>query len=221
MKIFLKVFCSSFAVLVASGVQAGVIDFIKLTESAGGYGESAWNPLALSSEGVNLSITGHANNDNDPLQYAYLDWGRAGLGVCKDLIAGASANVTAPGSGANKCNPGNDDNVTVGEHLSFVFDKDVVIKNIWFNNNHDGGLGAGDQALIQGSAYDIRTGYAGGKNGVGSFSVSAGTAFDIAYKTEEFYVSAIEFTKVPEPGSAALFALGLFSLISIRCKTRA
>ncbi len=211
MKAFIKIFLASIFFTVGSA-QATTLNFIQLTES-GGYGEGGWSPLSLTAGGTNVWITGHASTDDDSAQYAYLDWGKAGLGTCKDATG---TNVMYP-NGANKCHPGNDDNVTTGEWLTFKFDQDVMVTNVWFNNNHDGGLGAGDKATIQGNQYAIVEGYAGGANGVGSFLVTAGSNFNVAYFNEEFYISAIEFVSVPEPSAGILLALGLLlSLVYAR-----
>ena len=167
----------------------------------------------LSVGGATVTITGHATDDDDPTQYAYLDWGTAGLGVCKDAFnTGAHT-----GSSANQCNPSSDDNVTALEYLQFVFDRAVTIDKLWFNNNHDGGFGVGDMVNIAGSNYAVATGYAGGVNGIGPFSVSANTAFKVAYANEEFYMSAMEVTSVPESGLALLMlVLGSLSVVGIK-----
>ncbi len=196
--------------------NAGIINFISLTEAPGAYGEGAWSSLNLSTGGANVAITGHATDDNDSSQFAYLDWGTAGLGSCKDVVNPSAVNVTHPGSGTNNCSPSSDDNVTTNEFLRFIFDTNVVITKIWFNNNHDGGFDAGDKVRIDGNLFSVSTGYAGGANGIGPFSVTAGYAFDIKNYNEQFYISAIEFSAVPESSALLLLCMGLLMVIGAR-----
>lgn len=216
MKEFIKAIVASIFLLIISPVRANIIDFISMTEMAGGYGEGAWSTLPVTSGTTSLWITGHSGTDDDNAQFAYLDWGKAGLGVCKDVIAPGMVDVAHPGNKANNCNPGNDDNTTRGEYLQFVFNKRVVVQNIWFNNNHDGGFVAGDKVSIAGNPYNVATGYAGGVNGIGTFAVNAFSPLSVGYYNKQFYVSAIEFAEVAEPSSSIIFALGLISLFYVR-----
>jgi len=198
-------------IVTTASANATLIDFIQLTQQAGGLGESAWNPLTLSYPGFTVSITGHASTDNtgDNTQFAYLDWGNAGLGVCKDTT---SPNVSHPGSGTNRCSPDSDDNVTTGEWLEFVFNTDVIIDAFWFNNNHDGGFGAGDKVNIGGQPYAVALGYAGGANGIGPFSLAKDTRLSVAFNNQQFYVSGMSVHSVPEPGTVSLLGVGLAAL---------
>ena len=87
---------ASAAIITPLGPNSASINFIALTEETaanGGLGESAWSTLSIPSF-FGKQITGHATNDNDTAQFAYLDKGTAGLGSCKDS---SSANVASPG----------------------------------------------------------------------------------------------------------------------------
>ncbi len=193
----------------ATAANAVILDFNSMAEASGSHGESAWNPLTFSFGDFSLSITGFATDDDDSVQYAYLDANNGGLGTCKDLLSTATANVTT-NSTANLCDPGSDDNITTNEGLSAVFTEDVIIENLWFNNNHDGGFDAGDQINIDGTLFDVTTGYAGDSNGIGSFTVAAGYSFDISFFNEQFYLSAMEVRSaaVPEPSITMLLGIG-------------
>jgi hypothetical protein len=201
--------------------HAGTINFITLTEAnPGGYGEGAWTSLVLNVGGATVTITGHATDDSpagDILQYAYLDWDKAGLGVCKDVVNLGQVNTQSAGRSSNNCNPSSDDNVTTNEYLKFVFDRDVTVNNLWFNNNHDGGFGAGDMVKIDGTDYPVMTGYAGGVNGRGPFNVSGNTEFRVAFANEQFYISGMEVTAVPDEATTlVLLSAGMCLLFAIK-----
>jgi len=174
-----------------------------------------------------LKITASATTDNDSNQYAYMDeqyrglpsTPNGGLGVCKDL----SSNL--------HCNPGSDDNVTVGESLHFIWDTDILITGIWFNNNHDSdfrldgdsiSIGGGDYTFLttdfdasRSSGADITTAVANYNAdflyGTDRF-VEKGSSFDISFVNDQFYVSAIEYETVPEPGMLVLLTIGLIGM---------
>ncbi len=195
--------------LSSAAANAVILDFMSMAEPTGSHGESAWNPLSFTFSDFSVSITGTAPDD-DSVQYAYLDANNGGLGVCGDLISSATANVTT-GSAANLCNPSSDDNITTGEALHAVFSTDVIIENLWFNNNHDGGFDTGDMIDIDGDLFAVTTGIAGDANGIGSFMVAAGDIFDISFYNEQFYLSAMEVSAVPEPSIIMLLGLGFLA----------
>lgn len=203
-------------VLFSAPASAVLLDFIDMTENAAtGLGESAW--ATLSPPGAfGLDITGHATGDSQA--FAYLDWKIAGLGVCKDAsILGADKGNTG-----NVCDSGaGDDNVTVTEHLEFVFDEDVVIDDIWVNNNHDGGFDATDLITVNGMDITAVTGLAGDANGLlaSGIYLASGSVLKIAYKNEEFYVSGISVSAVPVPAAVWLFGTALIGFVGYGRRT--
>ena len=216
--------------------QAAVINFVEKANT--GVGESAWDALDLDGFGTVSGV-----GDGHPVPgpgYAYLDHkggGKpyahsAGLGVCDALIDDSYANKTSEELGkarhANICSPSGDDNVTgvdgSNEKLVFTFNKDVIIKKLWLNNNHDNGFNqeagesfGSDKVRIGGSLVDLITSpkdeienLVGGSNFYGEFTVAAGTAWEIEFYNEQFYVSGMEVVAaVPEPGTVGLMGLGL------------
>lgn len=211
-------------VLAAGSAQATLLNFISLADGST-YGESGYSSLDIGLVSITATKSSLITEINPTgSAFSYLDRSNAGLGVCGFVTdLGQQGN-----SGSNKClsatggSAAGDDNVTTAEALSFVFSEAVTITNIWFNNNHDGGFGDPDKVTIEGVDYDAILGYAGGANEYGTWNMAADVSFDVAYSNEEFYVSAIEFSRqpgddctencpVPEPGVLGLLAVGLIA----------
>ena len=199
----------------ASSANAVIIDFNAMAEPGGSHGESAWETLALTYADFGVEITATQNGQD---AYAYLDASNAGLGVCGSLTNSNTAN-SITNSGSNLCSPSSDDNVTFNEALFLVFDTDVTINTIWFNNNHDGDHSLlGDMINIDGSAYTFTNGgsYANSYTTV-PYLVAAGTMFEISFNNEQFYLDAMDITaSVPAPASIFLLGLGLLGLGALR-----
>lgn len=215
------------AIITSLGPNSASIDFIALTEESaanGGLGESSWSTLTVPAF-FGMQVTGHATDDTpnsaggapDLAQFAYLDWNTAGLGVCKDAIGAPTGAL--PGNTVNSCQPSSDDNVTDNEYLEFIFGQDVVVNKIFLNNNHDGGLGAGDMVDVAGTAFDFALGVVDGIDGNG-FALTAGQILKVAFNNEQFYVSGMEVSAVPVPAAFWLFGTALLGFISYSRRTR-
>jgi hypothetical protein len=207
--------------------NAATIDFKALADGA--LGESAWDPLhILISPGFTLDITGSGPGGSDA--YAYLDSRTgpaasqtAGLGVCGDLITGAPVGAR-PGLKTNICDPSSDDNVKGGETLHLVFNQKVVITGLWFNNNHDTDfLLNGNTISIGGAAFLFNAGHRDatfGNDWKVSNAYIANTSIDIAHTGpplgEQFYLSKMEVTAVPEPASVFGAGLGVLGIGLLR-----
>ena len=99
-------------------------------------------PLTFSNSGIDLTASGeYYNGQNWQAANAYLDdhWnghGDAGLGVCKTITSSL------------QCNPGSDDNVTIGEKLILDFGQQVTISEIIMADGEHGTAFTGDYRLL-------------------------------------------------------------------------
>lgn len=180
--------------LVASA-NATVISFSNLADNILGEGPIS----SYTTGGLTITFTAMKGANNAS---AYLDFGNAGLGVCGQTLA-PSSNPSV-----NECNPSSDDNITVGEFVTLKFSKDVTITNTSYNNNHDGGLGAGNKILVNGVAKGtVLNSSLGVVND--SYVLGAGTGITYGYCNQQYYLSSITVEAVPEPTTLGLFGLGL------------
>ena len=154
---------------------------------------------------------------------AYLDAGyQSGLGVCGDVF------LPGQTGGNNKCNPGNDDNLTVDEVLLFVFDTVKAIGEVNLFGNHKG-LIDGSKVLVATDTNGfqllnviggkIELGFSLTKLAVfGAFSNQAWGAgtdvWDVGKNHNQLYVAGIN--EVPIPAAAWLFGSALLGLTGLR-----
>lgn len=179
--------------LAAISANATIIDFAHMANTT--PGEMGVQPLNIDVFGDgSLYLDVYGYNASGPT-HAYLDAYTGGLGVCTTLDA------------ADQCDPGNDDNVTDGEYLQFVFSHNVRINGISFNNNHDGGFTGGSSSiLVDGTSFVTPDSGNVTATMADPFAGAPTSSFIVSYDNTQFYVQSIN---VPEPAGLALLGLGL------------
>ncbi|GMR08492.1 MAG: hypothetical protein BMS9Abin26_1497 [Gammaproteobacteria bacterium] len=203
---------SSLLAISAQVAHAAIFDFANLVDTSNGSisgtlangtvfsgnpSEAAFSNFTWNVD--NLSLTASGSHATDTSVYAYLDKGNAGLGVCQ--------NATS----SNQCSPSSDDNVTLNEVLYLSFDKIATIdfSDSVFRNSGHGVFNPSIEINIDGlgwNALDI----------TGLLTASL-FEFRVLNDREQFYISSLSVTPVPEPSTYLLMGLGLLVLgLSLR-----
>lgn len=203
------------SLLLSAGVNAASVvtfDFAAYADapfSAGPNdprGEQGGSALSFTESGVNVVASGTAGK---AAAFAYLDAGNAGLGLCKNL------------DGSAQCDPGNDDNVQMGELLKLTFDQNITLGIVDFvNGNHFntftgtveiGSYFNGVWSFMSAALADIDETDLGLKGSMFTFlNTSTGTN-----NKEQFYINTLQ-AQVPVPAALFLFAPALLGFLGLR-----
>jgi len=215
-----KVLLSLFFTMFAAQGNAATFDFIGEANdgfSLGTAGEQGYTGTSYVREvdGITLTAQGQStSNDGTTWDEAsvYLDsyWngGNAGMGVCKAL--------SVPN---NQCNPGGDDNVTLGEKLILDFGQQVAISEIIMSN----GVHENDSDAFTGQFNLTIDGVDMGQRDLASAFTTAliGQRFELwnnnteEKASKEFYIGSMSVSAVPIPAAVWLFGSALMGLVGV------
>ena len=208
------------ALVLSNAVMAATFNFSSYADTdADGDGHNEWGyrTFSVTEDGVSLRARGYHWKHGWKRDYAYLDAGNAGLGVCKKLTAG------------KQCNPGKDDSVQYKEMLQLSFDQTVELDQVVFINGSHGTNFAGHAKLLVGTMLD------GVWSGWTKYSLTHLFTADLigdsfffynpnkyAYKytTKQFYIDSISVTAVPVPAAIWLFGSAMIGLVGMRRKNK-
>lgn len=166
----------------------------------------------------------------DASPFAYLDSNSAGAGVCKVLSG-------------SQCDPSSDDNVTAGEVLAVSFDVAVKVNALSFRGEghpNDPDFDPGEVFALSfddGASWKTDEDLINAKNGVysafdntdpGFNDLPVGTRMLLAFRNEQFYLSAMDVTiqqevntEVPLPAGLVLLLSGLGALAGLGARRAA
>ncbi|MDN3651683.1 PEP-CTERM sorting domain-containing protein [Thalassotalea ponticola] len=235
MKKYLTAILASIGLMMSASAYSEAVDFVALEETEG---EGGTDVLVVTTSEWTVTITASGG-------FAYLDGPSGGevggLGACQNLDAN------------DQCDPRSDDNVTLGESLTFTFSgiadrSAAILAQLWFNNNHDGGFGEGNNN-VEISFDSVVADYetlivdmnSGDQEGIpeaygDTFAVSFqgialvnGDSFTVSHinGNSDFYMAAMATFQgpdprigilVPEPTNIMLLALGLMGIVVSRRK---
>ena len=190
------------SLLLSAGVNAASFDFNvgPAEERAGTVG----NPLEFTESGLTLTATA----TGPQTEYAYLDAGDAGLGVCTVI------------TGSAQCNPASDDNATGLEKLILTFSEAVSLPSVDFKDANHGTTFTGD-LLVENMTSGVFGVFALAANldftSLGKGLVFAFSIFDPQNNNDEFYINALN-AEVPVPAALFLFAPALLGFFGLRRK---
>lgn len=213
-----KVLLSLFFTMFAAQGNAATFDFIgeanEKIYKAGIQGEQGYTGTSYVREvdGITLTAQGQSISDDGKTwddASVYLDsrWnnGNAGMGVCK-VLSGST----------NQCNPGGDDNVTLGEKLILDFGQQVAISEIIMSNGvHE--LDFTGQFSLTIDGVDM------GQPDLASVftTVLIGQRFELwnnnttEVASKEFYIGSMTVSAVPIPAAVWLFGSALMGLVGV------